>query len=97
MKKEYFELRCSINHEDQLSLKIPYSCHADFVRTVEGRKDEDMKNLVEIFGEFSNFDHVKRQTYQALILERADDVSTLADLVDLLKFVRLCDAFDPKK
>ena len=99
MKKEYFELRCSINHDEngQLSLKIPSSCYADFVRTIEGRKDEDMKNLVEIFGEFSNFDHVKRQTYQALILERADDVSTLSDLVDLLKFVRLCAAFDPKK
>ena len=99
MKENYFELRCSINHAEngQLSLKIPSSCYADFVRTIEGRKDEDMKNLVEIFGEFSNFDNVKRQTYQALILARADDVSTLSDLVDLLKFVRLCDAFDPKK
>ena len=37
MKENYFELRCSINHAEngQLSLKIPSSCYADFVRTIE--------------------------------------------------------------
>ena len=93
---KFFEVKCSINHENQLSIRIPYSCHEDFSRTVSGRKQDEMARLVELFGEYSLFDIPKRQTFQALIEERADSISTLDDLLALLKVVRLLDAFEKK-
>lgn len=93
---KFFEVKCSINQEKQLSIRIPYSCHEDFSPTVSGRKEADMARLVEIFGEFAKFDLPKRQTFQALIEERADSISTLDDILALLKVVRLLDVFEKK-
>ena len=52
---KFFEVKCSINQEEQLSIRIPYSCHEDFSRTVSGRKEKEMARLVELFGEYSLF------------------------------------------
>ena len=93
---KFFEVKCSINQEEQLSLKIPYSCHEDFSRTVSGRKEPEMARLVELFAELQLFDIPKRQTFQALIEERAESISTLDDILALQKIVRLLGAFDRK-
>ena len=94
---KYFELRCTINHGEQLSLRIPYSCHANFNYTISRGDDESMSSLVELFGEYQRLDDTKRKTFQSLIDERADQVSTLDDLLVLLKVVKLCDVYVPKK
>ena len=93
---KFFEVKCSINQEEQLSIQIPYSCHEDFSRTVSGRKEKEMARLVELFGEYSLFDIPKRQTFQALIEERAESISTLDDILALQKIVRLLGAFERK-
>lgn len=97
MKNNFFEIRCAINHGEQMSIRVPFSCHEDFTRTVSGRREKDMAKLVELFGEYSELDSVKKKTFQALIEERANDVATLDDLLVLLKAVRLCTAFMPKE
>ena len=97
MKNNFFEIRCSIDHSaEQLSIKIPHSCRADFERTISNRSEKDMMRLVELFAELKLFDIPKRQTFQALIEERADNISTLDDILALQKVVRLLGAFDRK-
>lgn len=94
---EYFELKCTIDHGEQLSLRIPYSCRANFYHTISGKDESAMACLTALFGEYAKLDTVKRKTFQALIDERANQVSTLDDLLVLLKVVRLCDVYVPKK
>ena len=67
--------------------------HNDFNITISSGDEARMANLVELFGEYSELDTVKRQTFQALILARADEVSTLIDLLDCMKAVRLSTTF----
>ena len=93
---KFFEVKCSINQEEQLSIRIPYSFHEDFSRTVSGRKEKEMARLVELFGEYSLFGLPKRQTFQTLIEERAESISTLDDILAWQKIVRLLGAFDRK-
>ena len=94
---KYFELKCTIDHGEQLSLRIPDSCRENFHYTISGRDESAMACLTELFGEYAKLDTVKRKTFQAFIDERADQVSTLDDLLVLLKVVRLCDVYVPKK
>ncbi len=89
-KKDYFEVNCAINHGGYLKLKLPYTVHGDFERTVSSGDEKLMVRLVELFGEYELLGYAKRQVYQALILQKADQISTIDDLLTCLKAVRLC-------
>ena len=93
MKNEFFEVRCSINGGTQQSIKIPFKLHSEFQMAVANTDTEAMKNLTELFAEFSGLDHIKRQTFQALVEKRADQISSFVDMLNLLKATRLCTAF----
>lgn len=92
-KNDFFEVHCNINHGGQLILKLPYTVHSDFERTVSSGNEKLMARLIELFAEFELLDSPKRDTLQALIMERKNEISTIDDLLTCLKAVRLCDVF----
>lgn len=91
-KNEYFQVNCSINYGQDLILKLPYTVHKDFECTVDSGNEDLMARLVELFAEYELLDKTKCQTFQALILERKDKLSTIDDLLNCMKAVRLCTA-----
>ena len=93
MKNEFFELNCAINGGERLTVKIPMSVHPEFQLAVSNTDTEAMAHLTELFAEFSELDHIKRQTFQALVEKRADQISSFVDMLSLLKATRLCDVF----
>lgn len=93
MKNNYFEVNCNINNGATLSIRLPMTVHNDFNITVSSGDEERMANLVELFGEYNELDNAKRKTFQALILARANEVSTLVDLLNCMKAVRLSTTF----
>lgn len=90
---EFFELNCAINGGERLTIKIPMSVHPEFQLAVTNTNTEAMAHLTELFAEFSELDHIKRQTFQALVEKRAEQISSLMDMLNLLKATRLCTAF----
>lgn len=92
----FFEVRCRINHGGELVISLPMTVHYDFERTVKSQDEKLMSRLVELFGEYRELDEIKRVTFQTLVEERAEQLSTLDDLLDLLKAVRICTAFFEK-
>lgn len=88
-----FEVRCGINHNKKEVLFLPHSVHADFDKTISSNDDALMAKLVELFAEFSELEAPKKNAFQALIEKNADNLSTLDDLLRLLKAVRICTAF----
>lgn len=93
MKNEFFEVRCSINGGTQQSIKIPFKLHSEFQMAVSNTNTEAMAHLTELFAEFAELDYIKRQTFQALVEKRADQISSLMDMINLLKATRLCTVF----
>ena len=93
-RNEFFEVNCAINKNERLYLQLPYSVHADFERTITSGDDRLMARLVELFMSYSNLDTVGRQTFQALIIQRADSLYTLNDLLVCLKAVKVCVKLD---
>ena len=93
MKNQFFEINCAINGGERLTIKIPMSLHWEFQLAVSNTDAEAMAHLAELFAEFSELDHIKRQTFQALVEKRADQISSFVDMLNLLKATRLCDVF----
>ena len=60
---------------------------------VSNTNTEAMAHLTELFAEFAELDYIKRQTFQALVEKRADQISSLMDMINLLKATRLCTVF----
>ena len=96
-RNEFFEVNCAINKNERLCLQLPYRVHADFERTITSGDDRLMARLVELFAEYSALDAVKRQTFQTLIVQKADSLYTLDDLLTCLRAVRLCDILNGSK
>ena len=95
--KEYFEVKCSINYGQNVSLKLPMQVHDDFERTVESGDEKLMKRLVELFAEYELLDEPRQKAFQALILLRSKETRTLDDLLEYMKAIRLCTAFFEEK
>lgn len=93
MKNEFFEVNCAINGGEKLSIKIPRSVHSEFQLAVSNTNTEAMAHLTELFAEFAELDNIKKQTFQALVEKRADQIGSLMDMLNLLKATRLCDVF----
>ncbi len=93
MKNEFFEINCAINGGERLTIKLPMTVHPEFQLAVSNTDIEAMKNLTELFAEFSELDYIKRQTFQALVEKRTGQISSFVDLLNLLKATRLCIAF----
>ena len=93
MKKQFFEINCAINGGERLTIKIPMSVHPEFQLAVSNTDAEAMGHLTELFAEFSELDLIKRQTFQALVEKRADQISNFVDMLNLLKATRLCNVF----
>ena len=93
-RNEFFEVNCAINKNERLCLQLPYRVHADFERTITSGDDRLMARLVELFAEYSALDAIKRQTFQALIVQKADSLYTLDDLLFYLKAVKVCKKLD---
>ena len=91
---KFFEVNCAINKNERLCLQLPYRVHADFERTITSGDDRLMARLVELFAEYSALDAIKRQTFQALIVQKADSIYTLNDLLVCLKAVKVCVKLD---
>ena len=96
-KNDFFEVNCAINCGQRLILKLPFTVHDDFERTVSSGNETLMARLVELFAEYEELDEIKRQTFQALIIDRKDELETIDDLINCLKAVRLCTAFFEKE
>ena len=96
-EKDYFEVNCSLNYGERLVLKIPFTIHADFERTVDSGDESLMKRLVELFAEYELLDSAHRSAFQALIIAREKEMSTLDDLLECMKAIRLCSAFFENK
>ncbi len=93
---EFFEVHCNINHnydEEPLKLNFPMSLHPEFQLAVSNTNTEAMGHLTELFAEFAELDNIKRQTFQALVEKRADQISSFVDMLSLLKATRLCNVF----
>ena len=89
---KFYEVNCAINRGERLVLHLPISTKDDFDKTISD-SDGQMNKLIELVAEFSELDNAKRMTFQALIEEKADKLTTLDDLLYLLKTVRICTAF----
>ena len=90
---EFFEINCAINGGERLTIKIPMSVHPEFQLAVSNTDAEAMAHLAELFAEFAELDRIKRQTFQALVEKRADQISNFVDMLNLLKATRLCNVF----
>ena len=91
---EYFTVKCGIdNKEDKLSLKLPYSVHSDFERTVCSGNHHLMSRLADLFLEYKLLEPAKRFAFQELILQNANEMSTLDDLLECMKAVKFCTVF----
>ncbi len=84
----YFTVNCGINQGEQLSLKLPITVHLDFERTVCSGDSQLISRLATLFSEFELLNTIKRDTFQALILQRANEVSTLDDLLVCMAAVK---------
>ena len=87
-KTAYFTVNCGINEGEQLSINLPYTTHSDFQRTVCSGDSQLISRLATLFAEFELLDPIKRDTFQALILQRANEVSTLDDLLVCMAAVK---------
>ncbi len=96
MTNNSFEVRCTINHGKQVAIFFPMSVLEDFEHTVQSQDEKLMSKIVELFGEFSELDEIKKMTFQALLEERAGSLSSIDDMLKLLKGVRICTAFFEK-
>ena len=92
-QKDFFQVNCNINSGEKLMLKLPYSVHSDFEKTVSSGDDSRMAKLVELFAEFELLEYAKKAAFQEMIIQRANELSTLDDLLTCMKAVRLCTVF----
>ena len=92
----FFEVHCNINHnydEEPLKLNFPMSLHCEFQRAVSRMDTKKLEKLAEIFAEFEVLSETKRQTFQALVEQKGDEIKSFDQLIEILKSVRLCTAF----
>ena len=92
---KFFEVHCNINHnsEDLLKLNFPMSLHWEFQQAVLRIDAKKLEKLTEIFAEFEVLSETKRQTFQALVDQKGDEIKSFDQLIEILKSVRLCTAF----
>ena len=92
MKNDYFEVKCDINANGTLSLRLPYSVHDDFEK-IASTEQSGKERIIELFADFSLLDTTHKEMYQDIILNKEHLPKNLEDLQASMKLVRLHMAF----
>ena len=82
-----------VGNGDAYTLHMPFSVYPEFQRAASNPKEGEMETLVGIFSCFAEMDDVKRMTTQTMIIERAESLKTLEDVLILLKTLKACMEF----
>ena len=98
MKNKTFAIDFGIvGNGESYTLRIPIALYPEIEKAKSVSNEGGLDALVGIFECFSEMDDIKRMTTQAMIINRAQSLKTLDDMLLLVKTMSVCmEFFDSK-
>ena len=98
MKNKTFAIDFGIvGNGESYTLRMPIALYPEIEKAKSVSNEGGLDALVGIFECFSEMDDIKRMTTQAMIINRAQSLKTLDDMLLLVKTMSVCmEFFDSK-